>query len=110
MTDADDFVDDANNDDDDDDDANVLVLRRREPQLSKWLWRLHPVSTFLLLQLVTRSPVASLLSLKYQLRRCVENAPRSHAVIVSRDHSLTKRVESGRLRTSQLHKSNGKDP
>ena len=29
MTDADDFVDDANNDndDDDDDDANVLVLR-----------------------------------------------------------------------------------
>ena len=91
MTDADDFVDDANNDDDDDDDANVLVLR--EPQLRKWPWRLHLVSTFLLLQLVTRSPVASLLSLKYQLRRCVENAPRSHAVIVSRDHSLTKRVK-----------------
>ena len=92
MTDADDFVDDANNDDDDDDDdANVLVLR--EPQLRKWPWRLHLVSTFLLLQLVTRSPVASLLSLKYQLMRCVENAPRSHAVIVSRDHSLTKRVK-----------------
>ena len=91
MTDADDFVDEANNDDDDDDDANVLVLR--EPQLRKWPWRLQLVSTFLLLQLVTRSPVASLLSLKYQLRRCVENAPRSHAVIVSRDHSLTKRVK-----------------
>ena len=42
MVDADDFVDDANNDDDaDDDDAYVLVLRWREPQLSKWSWRLH---------------------------------------------------------------------
>ena len=42
MVDADDFVDDANNDDDaDNDDAYVLVLRWREPQLSKWSWRLH---------------------------------------------------------------------
>ena len=78
MTDADDFVDDTNDDDDADDDFDyVLVLRLREPQLRKWPWRLQLVSTFLLLQLVTRSPVASLLSLKYQLRRCVENAPRS---------------------------------
>ena len=59
MTDADDFVDDASNaddddddhdDDPDDDDAYVLELRGREPQLSKWSWRLHLVSTFLLLQ------------------------------------------------------------
>ena len=45
MTDADDFVDDAN-DDTDDADAYVLVLRWRKPQLSKWPWRLHLVSTF----------------------------------------------------------------
>ena len=59
MTDADDFVDDANNDDDanatsaaaaDDDDAYVLVLRWRKSQLSKWPWRVHLVSTFFLLQ------------------------------------------------------------
>ena len=38
----------------------------------------------------------------------MENAPRSDAVIVSCDHSLTKRVKR-RLRTSQLHKTKGKD-
>ena len=58
MTDADDFVDDANNDDDanatsaadDDDDAYALVLRCRKSQLSKWPWCVHLVSTFFLLQ------------------------------------------------------------
>ena len=60
MTDADDFVDDANNDDDanvaaaaddaDDDDAYVLEPRWRKAQLSKWPWRPYLVGTFFLLQ------------------------------------------------------------
>ena len=71
ITDADDLVDDANNvsdaddddDDDDDNDANMfLYLDEETPQLSKRPWRLHLVSTFFLLSLLTRSPVASLLA------------------------------------------------
>ena len=46
----------------------------------------HLVSTkhlpFVLPKWLTRSPVASILSPKYQLGRCVENALRSDAVIV----------------------------
>ena len=73
MTDADDSLDDANdvddaddddNDDEDDDDNDAkmfLYLDEETPQLSKRPWRLHLVSTFFLLQLLTRSPVASLL-------------------------------------------------
>ena len=53
-------------------------------------WQTH---TIFLLQKLTCSPVASLLSLKYQGGRRVENAPRLDAVIVSRDHSPTKRVK-----------------
>ena len=82
ITGADYLVDDANDvsdadDDDDDNDGFVLVLEGT-PQLSKWPWRLHLVSTFFLLQLLTRSPVASLLAQMPQ---------------VSRDHSLNKRVK-----------------
>ena len=68
LTDADDLVDDANDvddadDDDDDNDANTfLYLDEETLQLSKWPWRLHLVSTFFVLQLLTRSPVASLLA------------------------------------------------
>ena len=71
MTDADDLVDDANDvsdaddddDDDDDNDANMfLYLDEETPQLSKWPRSLHLVSTFFLLELLTRSPVASLLA------------------------------------------------